>query len=73
MSSQLFARGVNLNRPIRAQSGTCFSRFETAVDAEHGSRMFVLPYGRISFKFSTAKNDLVITLKILYDGEFIWL
>ena len=35
MGSQLFARGVNLNWPIRAQSGTCSSRFQTAIDIEH--------------------------------------
>ena len=44
-----------------------------AVDVEHGSRVFVLPYGRILLKFSTTKNGLVIILEVLYDGEFIWL
>ena len=73
MGSQLFARGVNLNWPIRAQSRTCSSRFQTAVDVEHGPRMVVLPYGRILLKFSTTKNGLVIILEVLYDGEFIWL
>ena len=58
VGSQLFARGVNLNWPIRAQSGTCSSRFQTAVDVEHGPRMVVRPYGRILFKFSTTKNGL---------------
>ena len=47
--------------------------FQTAVEVEHGSRMFVVPYGRILFKFSTTKNGLVIILEVLYDGEFIWL
>ena len=73
VGSELFARGVNLNWPIREQSGTCSSRFQTAVGVENGSRLFVLPYVRILFKFSTTKNGLVITLEILYDGEFIWL
>ena len=73
VGSQLFARGVNLNWPIRAQSGTCSSRFQTAVDVEHGPRMVVLPYGWILFKFSTTENGLVIILEVLYDGEFIWL
>ena len=73
VGSQLFARGVNLNWPIRAQSGTCSSRFQTDVDVEHSPRMVVLPYGRILFKFSTTKNGLVIILEVLYDGEFIWL
>ena len=58
---------------MRAQSGTCSSRFQTAVDVEHSSRMFMLPYGRIIFKFSTTKNGLVIILEVLHDGEFIWL
>ena len=58
VGSQLFAHGVNLNWPIRAQSGTCSSRFHTAVDVEHDSRMFVLQYGRILFKFSTTKMVL---------------
>ena len=66
-------RSLNLNWPIRAQSGTYSSRFQTAVDVEHGSRMFVLPHGRILFKLSTTKNGLVITLGVLYNGEFIWL
>ena len=73
VGSQLFARGVNLNWPIRAQSGTCSSRFQTAVDVEHGSRMFVLPYGRILFKLSTTKNGFVFTLEVLYEGKFTWL
>ena len=47
--------------------------FQTAVDVEHGTRMVVLPYGRILFKFSTTKNGVVIILVVLYDGEFIWL
>ena len=47
--------------------------FQTAVDVENGHRMVVLPYGRILFKFSTTKNDLVIILEVLHDGEFIWL
>ena len=47
--------------------------FQTAVDVEHGPRMVVLPYGRISFKFSTTKNGVVIILEDFYDGEFIWL
>ena len=51
-------RSVNLNWPTRAQSGTCSSRFQTAVDVEHGSRMFVLPHGRILSKLSTTKNGL---------------
>ena len=38
--------------------------FQTAVDVEHGSRLFVLPYGRILLKFSTTKNDRVITLEV---------
>ena len=42
------------------------------VDVEHGSRMFVLPYGRILFKFSTTKKGLVITLEVLYEGKFTW-
>ena len=71
MGSQLFAHDVNLISPIRVQSGTCSSRFQTAVDVEHGSHMFVLPYGRILFKFSMTKNGLVIILEVLYDGEFI--
>ena len=58
MGTQLFARGVNLNWPIRAQIGTCSSRFQTAVDVDNGSRLFVLPYGRILFKFSTTKMVL---------------
>ena len=65
VGSELFAHGVKLNLPIRAQSGTCSSRFQTAADVENGSRMFVLPYGRILFKFSTTKNGLVITLDVL--------
>ena len=48
-------------------------RFQTALDVEHGSRMFVLPYGRILFMFSTTKNGLVITLEVLYEGKFAWL
>ena len=48
-------------------------RFQTAVDVEHGSRLFVLPYGRILFKFSTTKIDCVIALEILYEGKFTWL
>ena len=51
----------------------CSSRFQTAVDIEHGSHMFVLPYGQILFKFSMTKNGPVIILEVLYDGEFIWL
>ena len=47
--------------------------FQTAIDVEHGPRMVVLLYGRIVFKFSTAKNGVVIILVVLYDGEFIWL
>ena len=47
--------------------------FQTAVDVEHGPRIVVLPYVRILFKFSTTKNNLVIILEVLYDGEFIWL
>ena len=47
--------------------------FQTAVEVEHGSRLFVLPYGRILFKFSTAKIGCVIALEILYEGKFTWL
>ena len=62
-------------RPMTNKSAewNVFLEFKTAVDVEHGSCMFVLPYGRILFKFSTTKNGLVIILEVLYDGEFIWL
>ena len=47
-------------------------RVKKKKDVEHGSRMFVLPYGSILFKFSTTKKGLVIILEVVYDGEFIW-
>ena len=65
--SQLFARGMNLNWPIRAQSERCSSRFQTAGDVEHGSHLFMLPYGWILFEFSMTKNGLVIILEVLYE------
>ena len=43
------------------------------VDVEHGSRLFVLPYGRVSFTLSTTKNGRVITVEVLYEGKFTFL
>ena len=73
VSSQLFARGMNLDWPMRAQSITWSSR----VSNSRGRRTLFTPvrlsYGRILFKFSTTKNWRVITLEVLYKRKFTWL
>ena len=70
LGSQLFARGMNLDWPIRAQNGTWSSR----VSNSHGRRTWFtpvrLPYGRILFEFSTTKNGRVIALEVLYEKKF---
>ena len=43
--------------------------FQTAVDVEHGSRVFVLPYGRILVKLSTTKNGRVIIWRFCMKGN----
>ena len=49
------------------------SRFQTAVDVEHGLRLFDCRIVEYSVKFSTTKNGRVITLEVLYEGKFTWL
>ena len=60
---------MNLDGPIRAQSGTWSSRFQTAVDVEHGLRLLDCRMVEYSVRFSATKNGRVITLEVCIKGN----
>ena len=67
VSSQLFARGMNLDWPIRAQSGTWSSRVSNSCGRRTRFTPVGLPYGRIFSQVFCNKKWLCDHL-----GGFVW-